>query len=244
MGLLDGKVAVITGAGSGMGRAASEVFVREGAQVLGADVSGAEEETASMLGDAFVATHCDVTQEAEVEALIRGGAERFGRVDAVLNVAGIADAQEVHDMDMALYDRILDVDLKGVVHGTKHALRLMREQGGGTIINWSSIGGINGSAFTGAYSAAKAGVIAITKTAAIEDGPNGIRVNCICPGFIVTNMSKGAENLPGIPEKACLMRVGQPEEVGEVAAFLASDRASFVTGAVIPVDGGWIAKVA
>ena len=150
MGLLDGKVAVITGAGSGMGRAAAQVFVREGAQVLGADVSGAEEETAAMLGDAFVAAHCDVTKEDEVEAMIRGAADRFGRVDAVLNVAGIADAQEVHDMDMALYDRILDVDLKGVVHGTKHALRLMREQGGGNIINWSSIGGINGSAFTGA----------------------------------------------------------------------------------------------
>lgn len=244
MGLLDGKVAVITGAGSGMGRAAAEIFVREGARVLGADVSGAEEETAAMLGDAFTAAHCDVTDEAEVEALITGAAERFGRVDVVLNVAGIADAAEVHAIDMAQYDRIMDVDLRGVVHGTKHALRVMREQKSGNIINWSSIGGLNGSPYTGSYSAAKAGVVAISKIAAIENGPFGIRVNCICPGFIVTNMSKGAENMPGIPEKAALMRVGQPEEVGEVAAFLASDRASYVSGAVIPVDGGWIAKIA
>lgn len=244
MGLLDGKVAVITGAGSGMGRASVEVFVREGAQVVGADVSGAEEETAAALGDAVVPVHCDVTSEAEVEALIAGAVERFGRIDAVLNVAGIADAAEIHAIDMAQYDRIMDVDLRGVVHGTKHALRVMREQKGGNIINWSSIGGLNGSAFTGSYSAAKAGVVAISKIAAIENGPLGIRVNCICPGFIVTNMSKGAENMPGIPEKAALMRVGQAEEVAEVAAFIASDRASYVSGAVIPVDGGWIAKIA
>ncbi len=244
MGLLDGKVAVITGAGSGMGRASVEVFVREGAQVVGADVSGAEEETAAALGDAVVPVHCDVTSEGEVEALIAGAVERFGRIDAVLNVAGIADAAEIHAIDMAQYDRIMDVDLRGVVHGTKHALRVMREQKGGNIINWSSIGGLNGSPFTGSYSAAKAGVVAISKIAAIENGPLGIRVNCICPGFIVTNMSKGAENMPGIPEKAALMRVGQAEEVAEVAAFVASDRASYVSGAVIPVDGGWIAKIA
>ena len=244
MGLLDGKVAVITGAGSGMGRASAEVFVREGAQVVGADVSGAEEEAAAALGDAVVPMHCDVTSEADVEALMAAAVERFGRIDAVLNVAGIADAAEIHTIDMAQFDRILDVDLRGVMHGTKHALRVMREQKSGTVINWSSLAGLNGSAYTGSYSAAKAGVVAISKIAAIENGPFGIRVNCICPGFIVTNMSKGAENMPGIAEKAALLRVGQAEEVAEVAAFLASDRASYVSGVAIPVDGGWIAKIA
>ena len=115
---------------------------------------------------------------------------------------------------------------------------------GGSIINWSSTGGLNGSMFTGVYSAAKAGVIAITKTAAVEYGAHGIRVNCLCPGFIYTAMSAGGENIPGILEKAALNRGGQAAEVAEVAAFLASDRASYVSGAVIPVDGGWAAKLA
>lgn len=245
MGLLDGKVAVVTGAGSGMGKASAEVFVREGAKVVAGDVSGAEQDTAAEVGADVVAVHCDVTKEDDVEAMIAASIGAFGRVDVVCNVAGIADAAMLADVTMEQYDRLMDVDLRGVLLGTKHGIRAMVESGqGGAIVNWSSTGGLNGSMFTGVYSAAKAGVIAITKTAAVEYGAQGIRVNCLCPGFIYTAMSAGGENIPGILEKAALNRGGQAGEVAEVAAFLASDRASYVSGAVIPVDGGWAAKLA
>jgi NAD(P)-dependent dehydrogenase (short-subunit alcohol dehydrogenase family) len=245
MGLLDGKVAVVTGAGSGMGKASVEVFVREGAKVFAGDVSGAEQDTAAEVGADVVAVHCDVTKEDDVEAMVAAAVGAFGRVDVVCNVAGIADAAMLADVTMEQYDRLMDVDLRGVLLGTKYGIRAMVESGqGGAIVNWSSTGGLNGSMFTGVYSAAKAGVIAITKTAAVEYGAQGIRVNCLCPGFIYTAMSAGGENIPGILEKAALNRGGQAGEVAEVAAFLASDRASFVSGAVIPVDGGWAAKLA
>jgi NAD(P)-dependent dehydrogenase (short-subunit alcohol dehydrogenase family) len=245
MGLLDGKTAVVTGAGSGMGKASVEVFVREGARVIAADVSGAERDTATELGDTVVPVHCDVTQEGDVEAMIDAAVDTFGRLDVVCNVAGIADAAMIADVTMEQYDRLMDVDLRGVLLGTKHAIRAMVASGdGGAIVNWSSLGGLNGSPFTGVYSAAKAGVVSITKTAAVEYGAQGIRVNCVCPGFIFTAMSAGGEKIPGMLEKAALGRGGQAQEVAEVAAFLASDRASYVSGVVVPVDGGWSAKLA
>ena len=242
MGELEGKVAVITGAGSGMARASARVFVREGARVLAVDVTGRQDETAEELGDAVVAHRCDVRDEAQVEAMFARAVETFGRVDAVLNVAGVAGAQPLADVTMDEYDRIMDVDLRGLLLGTKHAIKVMVPTGGGSIVNWSSTGGLNASTLpTSVYSAAKAGVIAVTKAAAIEYGTQGIRANAICPGFIETEMSGGpgaAERFPMLVQGTGLKRGGQPEEVAELASFLCSDRSPYLTGAIIPVDGG------
>jgi NAD(P)-dependent dehydrogenase (short-subunit alcohol dehydrogenase family) len=242
MGELDGKVAVVTGAGSGMARATAEIFVREGARVLAADVSGRQEDTAAALGDACVPFAVDVTDEAQVEAMFAAALAAFGKVDVVCNVAGVGGAEPLADITIDEYDRVMSVNLKGVMLGTKHAVRTMLPTGGGVILNWASTGGMNGSRLpTSTYSASKAGVISFTKAAAIEYGARGIRAIAICPGFAETEMSGGkgaAERFPALVQGSCLQRGGQPEEIGELASFLASDRATYITGAVIPIDGG------
>ena len=242
MGELEGKIAVITGAGSGMARASARVFVREGARVLGADISGREQETAEELGDAFVPFHADVSQEADVEAMFAAALQAFGKVDAVLNVAGIGSGGPLADATVDEYERIMAVNLLGVMLGTKHGIRTMVPTGGGAIINWSSTGGMSGSKTpTGIYCASKAGVISFTKQAAIEYARDGIRANAICPGLIITELSGGREAIEKFPQLvkgAPMRRAGEPEEVAELACFLASDRAPFLTGAVIPIDGG------
>jgi NAD(P)-dependent dehydrogenase (short-subunit alcohol dehydrogenase family) len=246
MGELDGKVAVITGAGSGMAKASVKVFVREGAKVVAADVSGAEKDTAAEVGSSVSPFHCDVTKEDDVEALMRAAVEEFGRLDAVLNVAGIAEGVMLTDVTMDHYDRTMNVDLRGVLLGMKHGIRTMLEAGnGGAVVNWSSIGGLNSSIATSIYGAAKAGVISLTKTGALEYAAQGIRVNCVCPGYIKTEiMGASLDSFPGAAKGTPLKRLGQPHEIAEVAAFLCSERASFVTGAVIPVDGGRAAMIA
>jgi NAD(P)-dependent dehydrogenase (short-subunit alcohol dehydrogenase family) len=247
MGLLDGKVAVITGAGSGMAKASTKIFVREGAKVVATDISGAENDTAKEVGGHVVPMHCDVSNEDDVAAAVDAAVSQFGRLDVMLNVAGIGLGSPIDSVDMSVYDTVLDVNLRGVLHGMKHASRAMLAGGnGGSIVNWSSVGGIGGSAYTGVYNASKHGVVGLTKCGAVELGPRGIRVNCICPGFILTEImgAAGAASQPDMFNKAALGRAGEAYEVAEVAAFLASDKASFVSGAIIPVDGAWSARLA
>jgi NAD(P)-dependent dehydrogenase (short-subunit alcohol dehydrogenase family) len=246
MGELDGKIAVITGAGSGMAKASVKVFVREGAKVVAADISGAEEDTAKEVGGDVLPVHCDVTKEEDIERTVATAVEEFGRLDVMLNVAGIAQGMLTADITQEHYRQQMDVDLFGVIFGMKHGIRAMlANDNGGAIVNWSSLGGLGGAAYTTVYNAAKHGVVGATKCAAIEYGPKNIRVNAVCPGFIHSEiMGAHPEWTPGILEKAALGRGGQTSEVAEVAAFLSSDRASFVSGVCIPVDGGWGAKLA
>ena len=240
MGLLDGKVAVITGAGSGMAKASVRVFVREGAKVVAADISGGEKDTAAEVGDGVLPVHCDVTKESDVEAAMRAAVEEFGQLDTVCNVAGIAEGVMLKDVTQEHYNRTMDIDLRGVLFGVQHGARAMVKGGnGGTIINWSSIGGLNASYATSIYAAAKAGVISLTKSAAVEFGARGIRVNAICPGYMKTEgMGAQLDQVPTATQNTPMGRLGTGDDAAELAAFLASDRATFISGAIIPVDGG------
>jgi NAD(P)-dependent dehydrogenase (short-subunit alcohol dehydrogenase family) len=246
MGEMDGKVTVITGAGSGMGKACAQLFAQEGAKVVAGDISGREKDTAVELGDSVLPVHCDVAQEQDVIAMFEAAVRQFGRVDAVLNVAGVADGTPLVDVGLEQYERVMSVDLRGVFWGTKHAIRTMRATGGGSIVNWSSLTAFaNSGAYASVYAAAKAGVIALTRTAATEYAADGIRANSVCPGIILTDMGQSAIQLaPDKIKKPALGRGGRPEEVAQLALFLASDRSSYITGLAIPIDGGWGARLA
>jgi NAD(P)-dependent dehydrogenase (short-subunit alcohol dehydrogenase family) len=201
---------------------------------------------AAEYGEAVLPFSCDVTDEAQVQAMIAAATDHFGRLDAVLNIAGIASGALLTDVTAEHYNQTLDVNLRGVLHGMKHAIKALKaSKTAGAIVNISSAGGLNAAPGTGVYAASKAGVIALTKTGAVEVGHRGIRVNAICPGMIKTDiMGATIDQIPGVNEKMPLGRVGLPHEVAELAAFLVSDRASYITGAIIPVDGGWTAKLA
>jgi len=246
MGFLEGKIAVVTGAGSGMGRASAKVLAREGARLVLADISGLQDKTAAEIGAAAVPISCDISQEAQVKAAVDLAVSKFGRLDAILNVAGIGIGAPIDDTSEADLDRLIGINLKGVYFGAKHAAQAMKKTGGGAIINWSSIGGLVPSPHSGAYCMTKAAVTMMTRNFAIENGKDNIRCNAICPGMMRTEgMGEPAiKHRPQLETIAPLGRMGEPWECGELAAFLASDRAAYITGALIPIDGGWSNRMA
>jgi NAD(P)-dependent dehydrogenase (short-subunit alcohol dehydrogenase family) len=256
MGRLDGKVAIVTGGGSGLGRAITLRYVREGARVLAADINedGARE-TARLAGELeddaserVVAHALDVTDEAGVAAAVEDAVTRWGKLDVMMANAGIGWPAPIALLELADWERVLRVNLTGVFLSAKHAFRVMRKnEGGGVILAMASVAGMEGTPGLGAYGPAKAGVIQLMKTVALEGARYNIRANAICPVWIDTPMVQAFVSLlPEGPEKGMerlrqsvpLGRVGAPEDVAAVAAFLASDDASFVTGVAVPVDGG------
>jgi NAD(P)-dependent dehydrogenase (short-subunit alcohol dehydrogenase family) len=244
---LDGKVAVITGAGRGIGKACARVFAQQGAKVLAVDFSGAEESTAAEIGPDVVPFHADVSKEDEVEATFTAALQTFGKVDAVLNVAGTLAGRVPGEVTLEEYERMTAVNFRGVLLCCKHGIRAMLQNGGGAIVNFTSVGALNcEDRAPVTYAAAKVGVHSITKAFAVQYAAQGIRANVIAPGFAYTEIMEAMdpEVLREMSAKSAMGRPGRPEEQATVAAFLASDRASFVTGTIIPVDGGWSARLA
>jgi NAD(P)-dependent dehydrogenase (short-subunit alcohol dehydrogenase family) len=251
-GLLEGKAGLVTGAAGGIGRATALVLAREGAEgVVVNDLESRRadgEETVRLVeqaggGARFVAA--DVTRAADQEALVAATVQAFGRLDFAHNNAGIEYHATIPETEEAEFDRIVDVNLKGVWLGMKYQIPQMLAQGGGAIVNTASLAGLLAVPALGAYIASKFGVVGLTKTAALEFAHQGIRVNCVCPAAIRTYM---VEHLP--PERQAelvapqaMSRLGEPREVAEAVAWLCSDRASFVTGIAMPIDAGSTAGV-
>lgn len=245
-GLLAGKCAIVTGTAMGLGRAIAEVFVREGAKVLAVDIDEAVKKAAARIGPEATPFLADVSKEEQVEAMFAKALELFGRVDVIVNNAGTIMSGQA-DLSEAAYREYTDTNFLGVVLCTNHAVKTMTEGGGGSIINVSSVGSLNTEDRAGIiYSAAKAAVNSLTKAVAVKYGKHGIRANVLAPGFTHTEKTRNADRAVIAPmeEKSALGRAGEPEEQAQVVAFLASDRASYLTGTVIPVDGGWSARMA
>jgi NAD(P)-dependent dehydrogenase (short-subunit alcohol dehydrogenase family) len=252
-GILEGKVARVSGGGGGIGRAAALAFAREGARVAVADFAAdTARDTVALINEAggqAITLTGDVTRAKDARALIEDTVAAYGRLDCAFNNAGIAPYQvdasgkKTAEWSEESFDRMIAVNLKGVWLCMREEIRQMLSQGGGAIVNTGSIAGLIGLVTSSAYVAAKHGVIGLTKTAALEYAEAKIRVNAVCPGFIQTRMTedtmrrRGEQILAQIPSH----RMGKPEEIAEMVVWLCSERASYVTGAAYNVDGGWMA---
>jgi NAD(P)-dependent dehydrogenase (short-subunit alcohol dehydrogenase family) len=238
-GLLEGKIAVITGAASGIGKAAVGIFVAEGARVVAGDVSPGVKDLAA--AGRVTPVVGDVSRREGAEALVRAAESAFGGLDVLFNNAGIERQATVADTTEELWHEVLDVNLKSVFLCSKFAIPAMLRRGAGAIVNNASINGIRGNTNLAAYQASKGGVVALTYSIAIDYAARGIRCNAVCPGTIDTPMGTGGrtpEMLAAMRAKHPVGRIGKPEEVAHLACFLASDRASFLTGLAVPVAGG------
>jgi NAD(P)-dependent dehydrogenase (short-subunit alcohol dehydrogenase family) len=252
-GLLQGKTALVTGASSGIGRAAALVFAREGAKVLVVDVTEEQgHETVKLVknaGGEAVFARCDVARASEVEALITTAVKQFGRLDCAYNNAGISGKiARTADETEEGFDRIMAINLRGVWLCMKYEiLQMLKQEQGGAIVNTASAAGLVGSHGMSAYGASKHGVVGLTKTAALEYARHNIRVNAVCPGVIDTPMVGGmVGSHPRLKEILVstepIARMGQPSEIAEAVTWLLSDYASFVTGCAMPVDGAMTAR--
>lgn len=245
------KVVLITGAGSGIGRAAALAFAAEGARVAVADITTAgADETVSLIeaaGGVARVFRVDVTRAAEVEALVRHVVETWGRLDVILNNAGVDNEMApIVDTSEADFDRVMAVNVKGVWLCMKYAIAQMLQQGGGVVINTASALSLTVLPGSSPYNASKHAVAGLTKTCAVEYGAKNIRINAICPGVIRTPLLENHPNLPELEQSLLPLhpigRLGTVEEVADVILWLASDKASFVHGALVTVDGGWTAQ--
>lgn len=248
------KTAIITGAGSGIGREAAILFAAEGAKVLVADrdMAAAERVVAEIKNAGRVASpyRVDVTREAEVEAMITACVAQFGRLDILVNNAGYGFAGTVVNTSEADWDALMAVNVKGVFFGCKHAIPVMEKQGGGAVVNTASTVSVVGITDRAAYVASKGAVAALTRAAALDHVHSNIRVNCVAPGTIespyfseIFRKSNDAAQLRrSLEERQAMNRLGQPIEIARAMLFLASDESSFCTGSMLTADGGWTAR--
>ena len=250
MGRLDGRVAVITGAASGIGAATAQRFAAEGASIAGLDMAEPVPEVAAALESAAPDVGfwpLDVRDEDQIATRVGAVMERFGRIDILMNAAGVASVGAVDQVGADEWDRVLDINLKGTYLVSKHVVPHMVEAGTGAIINIASIEGLVGFSSQAAYNASKGGVVLLTRNMAADYARQGVRVNCLCPGLIETPMTAALldDSLASVHDwfvdQHLMGRAGRPEEVAAAALFLASDDASFVTGHSLVVDGGFVA---